>query len=770
MVAIATATTLRLNGFRLEPSTESFTAYRLPMPADGDLRELRRSTQGSWTLYREEDEVLAVPIEEPPPIVLGEPEEIECGDHLGFLSYLINEALPRHISNYPAFKERPFTFLGKKQEIVATALKSVGAAGRSPLLDGFQERPKYELAARLVELRDGDPFIGLFVDVGTRREIFTELAELASAGVDLVGLDVVWRNPPPDTRHLVGRIGRLNGFRVELSEVFDGPSEILAAEVALEGSSTAFKRCLRQLLGDKYESFESARRSEQDRLLNGPAREQLMGEMETFLAKASPLDLAPGLICSIGERLALANDSDYQTVLQTRPVQYCFDPAKTKRHMYAWPGIERFGPFSRETFPKKSPRLLVVFPDTVQGNVESFLRAFRDGLRVGNRPAFGNGFVRTFGLVNPEFVLAPIPWLKSGARDPVELYRQTIEQALEREQNFDAGFLVILDEHAQLPDASSPYLHGKALLLTNGIPSQEVRAATLRQTPAALQYTLQNISIALYAKMNGIPWTVDHDLTINDEIVIGLGMAELSGNRFEQRQRFVGITTVFRGDGNYLLSNLSRECSYDDYPDALRASTLQVLREVKERNGWRPGDTVRIICHSFKPLKKIELADVMAKCVQELAGEQNVEFAFLTVGSDHPFAISDLAQAGQQHRGGGAARGVYVPERGTIVQIGRYSRLLSVTGPTLIKRPSAPLPHPLHVRLHPQSTFRDLAYLTEQVLKFTSLSWRSTLPARKPVTIYYSELIAGLLARFRAVPDWSPAVLNTKLRASRWFL
>ena len=91
-------------------------------------------------------------------------------------------------------------------------------------------------------------------------------------------------------------------------------------------------------------------------------------------------------------------------------------------------------------------------------------------------------------------------------------------------------------------------------------------------------------------------------------------------------------------------------------------------------------------------------------------------------------------------------------------------------GQPLIKRPSAPLPHPLHVRLHPQSTFKDLAYLTGQVLKFTSLSWRSTLPARKPVTIYYSELIAELLARFRAVPDWSPAVLNTKLRASRWFL
>jgi Piwi domain len=770
VATIATATTLRLNGFRLEPSTESFTAYRSPMPADGDLRELRRATQATWTVYREDDEVLAVPRQDPPPIALGVAEEIRCVDHLSFLAYLIDAALPRAVPDYPAFKLRPFTFLGKKRsaEIVEAAVKSVGAGGGSPLVDCFHERPKYELAVRLVELRDGDPFIGLFIDVGTRREIEAGLDELGAAGVDLVGLDVVWREPPPDTRRLVGRIGRLVGDRVELPEVIDGPNEVPLDDVMLEGSSTAFKRCLRVLLGNKYESFEAARRAQQDLLLNGPARERLMEQMEGFLGKASPLELAPDLRCEIGERIMLANDSDYQTVLRARPVQYCFDSAKTKQHIYAWGGIERFGPFSRETFAKKSPRLLVVFPDTIQGNVESFLRAFRDGIHAGGREAFGNGFVRTFGLVNPEFVLAPIPWLKSGSRQPVADYRQTIEQALERDATFDAAFLVILDEHAQLPDANNPYLHGKALLLTNGIPSQNLRAGTLKQPPSALQYTMQNIAIALYAKMNGIPWTVDHDLTINDEIVIGLGTAELSGNRFETRQRYVGITTVFRGDGNYLLSNLSRECTYDEYADALRASTLQVLREIKDRNGWRPGDTVRIVCHSFKPLKKIELADIMSECVEELAGEQNVEFAFLTIGSDHPFAVSDLAEEGQQRRG--RIKGAFAPERGTIVQVGRYSRLLTTTGRSLIKRADGPLPHPLHVRLHPQSTFRDLAYLTEQVLKFTSLSWRSTLPAPKPVTIYYSERIAELLARFRAVPDWSPAVLNTKLRASRWFL
>lgn len=74
------------------------------------------------------------------------------------------------------------------------------------------------------------------------------------------------------------------------------------------------------------------------------------------------------------------------------------------------------------------------------------------------------------------------------------------------------------------------------------------------------------------------------------------------------------------------------------------------------------------------------------------------------------------------------------------------------------------------MRLHGSSTFRDLDYLTEQILKFTSLSWRSTLPAGRPVTIYYSELMAELLVRLRAVPDWSPALLNTRLKYSRWSL
>jgi hypothetical protein len=122
------------------------------------------------------------------------------------------------------------------------------------------------------------------------------------------------------------------------------------------------------------------------------------------------------------------------------------------------------------------------------------------------------------------------------------------------------------------------------------------------------------------------------------------------------------------------------------------------------------------------------------------------------------------------HNGSQLMKGVLAPARGTIARIGRWTRLVAVNSHTLIKRPTSPLPKPLLINLHQDSTFFDLDYLAEQVLKFTALSWRSTLPAGTPVTIFYSERIAELLARLRQVPDWSATALSVRLRWSRWFL
>lgn len=143
---------------------------------------------------------------------------------------------------------------------------------------------------------------------------------------------------------------------------------------------------------------------------------------------------------------------------------------------------------------------------------------------------------------------------------------------------------------------------------------------------------------------------------------------------------------------------------------------------------------------------------------------------FHTISHEHPFSLIDRAEKGEAVGKTGRLKGVFAPARGTIARIGPNTRLLCVNAGKLIKRLNSPLPMPLLVSLHPDSSFKDVDYLAEQALKFTSLSWRSVLPAGSPVTIYYSERIAELLGRLREVPDWSPSAINVKLKWSRWFL
>jgi hypothetical protein len=84
------------------------------------------------------------------------------------------------------------------------------------------------------------------------------------------------------------------------------------------------------------------------------------------------------------------------------------------------------------------------------------------------------------------------------------------------------------------------------------------------------------------------------------ELVFGIGSAHVSPSRMAPRERFVGITTVFNSDGNYLVSNVSREAPYEQYPQELFRALQTCIEEIKERNGWQPKDVIRLIFHVFK--------------------------------------------------------------------------------------------------------------------------------------------------------------------------
>lgn len=742
---------------------ESLSVWSRRAEEGEDLAALREANRAVWHVQWDAGSVYTLPLHEDAPRPPGaQLVELQVHDSLRLLARLVTDSLVRRFPTYQPLRKKPFTFLGHKGELMRGVGDSLGLA--HALLPEFRIWPKYSLDGRIVEVQRQSAFVAVAVELSTRWEITASLQGLVEAGVDLGGLYVVRRDPDPDQRRLVGRVASVAGGRVELSESLSDATSVDVDDVMLEGRRESFSRCLKRLLGtSSYARYDAYRDKGIGELLGGRPLLDEVRRVAKVLGER-PLELAPGLTCSVGEPLPLTNTSEYKSVVVARQLDYCFDPARSKRHRYAWPGLDTYGPFSRDTFARPSPRVLVIFPSSAKGAVEAFVRLLRDG--IPGHKAYRAGMTKTFGLLNPKFDFVAVD-TRSG-QTSVEQYRRALSDALAQGDLPDAALVIVTDEDGDLPDAANPYLHSKAVLLMAGVAAQEARLSTITRRPNELQFVLQNVAIALYAKMKGVPWTVDSDLTIADELVIGVGTAELSESRASERHRYIGITTVFRGDGNYLLGQLSREASYADYPAVLRDSTRSVIEEIKQRNGWQPGDTVRLVFHAARPPRNVDFAALMTEAVKAIGAEQHVEFAFLTVSHDHPFMVFDTSQPGKQTAKG--RKGEFAPDRGLIAQTGAFSRLVNTSGVTLVKRAGSPLPHPLQVHLHRGSTFSDLHYLSEQVLKFTALSWRSTQPAADPVTIYYSELIARLLGRLKAVPGWSPALLDTRLRTSKWFI
>jgi hypothetical protein len=313
------------------------------------------------------------------------------------------------------------------------------------------------------------------------------------------------------------------------------------------------------------------------------------------------------------------------------------------------------------------------------------------------------------------------------------------------------------------------YFITKESFLAHQIPVQEFEIETAQKPDRELQFSLNNMALATYAKLNGIPWLLKANPTIAHELVIGLGSANVSEGRLGDRERYVGITTVFSGDGNYHLTNVSRAVRIDVYQSAFLEALRKAVSKVQQDMNWQPKDHVRLVFHaSFKRFNQDEITAV--KALMGELGDYEVEYAFLKLSEDHPCLIFDKGQTGVVDFDTKRSKGVYAARRASTLQLSNCDVLLCLTGPKKVKRPEDGMPSPLLVNLHKDSSFTDMTYLTRQVFAFACHSWRTFLPASLPVAIQYSALIAKSLGHLSLLDKWDPDVMLGRIGKSRWFL
>jgi hypothetical protein len=293
------------------------------------------------------------------------------------------------------------------------------------------------------------------------------------------------------------------------------------------------------------------------------------------------------------------------------------------------------------------------------------------------------------------------------------------------------------------------------------------------------EYKLNAIGLQMYAKLGGVPWTILTKESIDREIIIGIGNSTFRNNIYtgNEQERIVGISTFFSGDGQYMMSGNIKDVPYDEYFQELLDSLKESINTLSKEYGWRENDTVRLVFHIFKPIKNVEF-EVVKELISSIT-KYKIQFAFVTVSDFHPFLMYDESQKGIAKYG--KTIGEFVPKRGENIVLNEYSCLVQMLGVDEMRTSKHGASHPLLIKiLRPTSfeegdslkelLFSDLHYITQQIFKFSLLSWRGFMPNQMPATMQYSNLIAKTLGKLRTMPGWNSEVINLNLKYKKWFL
>lgn len=720
------------------------------------LRELRREHRATHFFYRSGNEIFCVPLTADVGII-GSPRTFNV--HLDFqlANALARNALLRFFTQAGKVitEIRPVSFVWLEHNLAPTRQ------------DIFGFYPEYSFDVRPLAPHEGEITSGVLVEFSIRHVFLKPAGDISAEGVALSGLYVVAPAEQSDrdvnlefSRRYLGKIESVEGTTARLSD--SDVNEIDLRDCFLEGSLSNFEFVGRSLLGKEYDTLWTGLQQRSYGVTGAESQVERLKKVGDWLERQSPFPCCDGLRVRIHKKpheCLRGTDAGFSHSFRTP--QCVLRPGGSIT--VPWPvdkQIDAHGPYDAESFPEKRVRIAVVCPQEFVGEVGQFLKQLKDGVpSPDERTPFRQGMVRKYHLNSCDFSFHEV---KPGA--PLEeAYKNASLEALA--EDYHLGLVVIREQYRDLPDASNPYYTTKARMMAQGMPVQVLEIESVRLPGRA--YILNNIALAMYAKLGGIPWVLSPNPDLVHEIIFGIGSARISESRRGGGERVIGITTVFSGDGQYLLANSTREVNSEDYLSALDESLQGTVEELRRRYGWQAKDRVRFIFHqSFKKYKEIE-----ANAVKEFAGslsDFDVQYAFVHVSMNHNWRLFDPKAIGAKFRQG--MKGRMVPNRGLCVPLGPHTALVTLTGPYQLKTDLQGCPHPVLVSIHEQSTFKSLDYIAQQVFNLSFMSWRGFNPSTLPVSISYSNMIVDLLGHLRYVRNWNPETLRTKLRDRRWFL
>lgn len=415
-----------------------------------------------------------------------------------------------------------------------------------------------------------------------------------------------------------------------------------------------------------------------------------------------------------------------------------FNPSSLQaKHQSARRGLKIYGPYDAQRLGKENIRCTLIYPSNLQTEKQLLVYGLISG-----RDAF-SGFKDLFRI--------PLEFVKE--RQIKEEASSEIKHAINATiQNDEPDIVIVITSSRN----EKIYTDVKASLLGNGIPSQVITAEILRNRQG-LPWILENISLQIYAKIGGTPWTIMSS-SQQRELVIGVSRA-----MDRKKNYMVGFITLFTHDGDYqFMYSLSPKpvewSKLEEYCEELARLIVDAYKEYERKVG-KPSSIIIHLCK--RPGKFREIAAV-EKAIQEIGGD--LPYALLHLNDDTNYRLFD------------ATHPTYVPQSGIKVDINPYTALLLLDGRVPDQtgqemRRKRGVPKVLEVYMDKRSTLskEEFPRLVRQVFEFVHVNWRGFNAQTIPATLNYSYLTARLVSEIGA-DNWSHIASAGRLRDKAWFL
>ena len=748
--------TLSTNFFQISFDAEEFEIERLPY-SQGKLRELRGAHNATHSFFRTDDFIYASAMGADP-LGLGEIVSLNVYENEPIVSSLLKHVFfrtfRREFSGIIPLSFYPFRILSRRDEddMIANLLP------RS--LKGVLSRKKqYEVQFR--ELRSkGEITFGTVINLRYRWIFHRTCLDLLDEEFDLYGKQVLLSEQVPGLENVLAPDESLVGSILNISdnnatvETNEGSETYDLRDLYLHKSSQNIADYLAHKLGEQRaeQILHQLRRKDLTRL----DAEYYFDEVSRMARWVGSLDYRnkTGFGFSVSKKPTSVIRA-YE--LQTPTFLFDYDAGSSSNRPSA--GLVNFGPYDSSTFDLKHPSVLAVFHKKNRGGFTSFLGKLKKG--ISTSAYFKGGLIGKYRLHDVSFETVELD-----DYDPEEYGRKIKEHFRSQSSLPDLVIVETRDQFRRLAPQANPYYRVKAYLLSLGIPVQFITNTNARKEDKYLQWICESVALQIYAKLGGRPWVLPASESIDHEIVVGIGSSMLRSNLFvgAERQRIVGITTFFTGDGKYIFGNRCQEVPFEGYFDELLNSLRSSIDEVSQSYGWKPNATIRIVFHIFKPIRNIE-AEVVEALLKEYT-QYSIRFCFVTISDRHPFLMFDRSQSGF----GQKAKGRYVPQARSNWIVDPLSFVLQIKGAEEMKTERHGFSTPVLVRIHEKSTYQDPNFIAQQTYNFAYLSWRGFQAAQQPATILYSDLIAKHLSYMRKIESWKPELINSRLREKKWFL